>query len=170
MAQFTISGEFNASNALLDFEKVVASEILSITDEAFEVIYNDVTQIFEDIITLNFESLPAFPTLPYDFNVDNITDIPECQLRFQFDGLELFLETEIKLSAGATYTVNLYSSNSPLGFSVGSDLRVGVVFAIDLILAAETEIDVTSGFHIKLDDGLAIDITLFGTDVSDITL
>jgi hypothetical protein len=99
-----------------------------------------------------------------------IPAIPECNLQFTFDELELYLNVDTIFSLGATYELNLYSSSTPLGISITKDLEVGVIFAIDLILSVEGEIDISSGFHIKLDDGLRIDIALFGDDVSEIVL
>lgn len=74
------------------------------------------------------------------------------------------------LSMGATYNLPLYKSETVLGVSVTESLEVGIIFTIDLILSVEGEIDISSGFHIKLEDGLAIDIALFSNDVSDIHL
>lgn len=110
-----------------------------------------------------------FPTFNYTFDLD-VPSIPECNLRFQFDGLELYMMIDTILGVGATYELNLYSSNTPLGISITKDLEIGIIFAIDLILAVEGQIDISSGFHIKLEDGLAIDIALFSDDVSDIVL
>lgn len=80
------------------------------------------------------------------------------------------MEIDTILSGSATYTLNLYTSNTPIGFGVGKDLLVGVVFSIDLIISVDAEIDISTGFHIKLNDGIAIDIHMFDHDVSSITL
>jgi hypothetical protein len=55
---------------------------------------------------------------------------------------------------------NLYKSETPLGISAGRDLEVGIVFTVDVILSVEAEIDIISGFYIKLNDGVAINIPL----------
>jgi hypothetical protein len=111
----------------------------------------------------------AFPPLNLTFDMD-VPNIPQCDLRFQFDGMELYMEIDTILSVGATYTLNLYTSESLIGVSVGEDLLIGVVFSVDLILSVEDEIDISSGFHIQLNDGLAIDIAMFDQNVSSITL
>lgn len=72
------------------------------------------------------------------------------------------------LGLGATYTHNLYTSDTEAGIGFG-DSELGIVFKLDIILAAEGAIDISTGFHLKLQNGLAIDITLFGTNVSQIT-
>lgn len=110
-----------------------------------------------------------FPPIDVNFDID-IPDIPECQLSFEFDGLELYMEVDTVLSVGATYTLNIYTSKSPIGFGVGDDLFVGVVFTVDLIISVDSQIDVSSGFHILLNDGIAIQIPIFSQNVSSITL
>lgn len=110
-----------------------------------------------------------FPPFDVDFDID-LPKLPGCNLTFQFDGLELYMEIDTILSGSATYTLNLYTSQTPMGFSVGKDLLVGVVFSIDLIISVEAEVDISSGFHIQLNDGIAIDIHMFDHDISSITL
>jgi hypothetical protein len=65
---------------------------------------------------------------------------------------------------------NLYKSETPLGISTGQDLEVGSVFTVDVILSVEAEITISSGFHIKLNDGVAINIPLLGQSISRVTL
>jgi len=110
-----------------------------------------------------------FPPVEIDFDID-IPEIPECELQFQFDDMELYMQVDTILSGGATYTLNLYTSKSAIGFAVGDDLLVGVVLTVDLILSVDSEIDISSGFHIQLNDGIAINIPMFNNDVSSITL
>ena len=109
------------------------------------------------------------PPIRIDFDID-IPEMPECELQFQFDGLELYMEIDTILRLGATYMINLYTSQTPIGFRVTEDLLVGVVFTVDLILDVQAEIDINSGFHIQLDDGILINIPIFSNNVSDITL
>lgn len=47
---------------------------------------------------------------------------------------------------------------------------LGAVLTVDLILAVEGAIDISSGFHVKLDDGVAINLPLFGDEVADMTV
>lgn len=110
-----------------------------------------------------------FGPLNLDFDV-KVPALPSADLKFQFDGMELYMEMNTVLASGATYTLNLYSSDTPIGFAVANDLLVGVVFSVDLILSVESEIDISTGFHIQLHDGIAIDIPMFDQNVSSITL
>ncbi|KAI0886956.1 uncharacterized protein GGS22DRAFT_187036 [Annulohypoxylon maeteangense] len=167
-AQFSVDGSFNASQAIRNFTGEVVQDITNITDQVIESIedyFPTVLHNLKDGIDLDdFD----FPPINATFDVD-MPDIPECHLQFQFDDLELYLLIDTVLSAGATYNLNLYSSNTPIGISAGSDMFLGVVFSVDLILSVDAEIDVSSGIHIKLDDGVGLDMSLFGHNVSSIT-
>jgi hypothetical protein len=167
-AELTIDGDFNASQAIdQTFDQVRGTvENFTETVDNFVVDWLKSTgENFQDGIDLaDF----AFPTFNYSFDFLDIPAIPECSLRFQFDGMELYMNINTILNLGATYTLNLYSSTTPLGISITKDLELGIIFAVDLILSVEGEIDISSGFHLKLEDGVAIDIQLFADDVSDI--
>jgi hypothetical protein len=84
--------------------------------------------------------------------------------------LELYIEINITLSKGAIYIFNLYKLETPLGVSTGQDLEVGIVFIIDVILNIEAEINISNGFYIQLNNGVAINIPLFGQNISIIIL
>lgn len=119
----------------------------------------------EDGIDWNDFELPTFNQ---DIDFD-IPEIPGCNLTFKFDGFELYMNMNTILGAGVTYELPLFRSIGPLGFHITDDLELGVFFTIDLILTAEGELDINNGFHIKLDDGFGIDITLFADNISDVT-
>ena len=166
-AQFTINGHFNASQAFQNLTSEIGTEVENITTTAIDYVENYV----KTVITSNGFHINdlAFPPIKVDFDID-VPDIPECELRFQFDGMELYMQTDTTLSGGATYTLNLYTSETPIGFKVSDELLIGVIFSVDLILSVESEIDISSGFHIQLKDGVAIDIPMFSHNVSSITL
>jgi hypothetical protein len=102
------------------------------------------------------------------FDLD-ISGVPQTLLQLQFDGMELYVQLETALEVESTYTVNLFTPETPIGITI-PDMDIGVWFSIDLILDAKAEIDISSGFHIKLDDGFKIDIAMFSKNVSDVTL
>jgi hypothetical protein len=109
----------------------------------------------------------AFPTINATFDID-VPAIPQTDLQFTFDDMEMYIALDTSLSLGATYALNLFTFNSPVGMSVGNALKVGLVFNIDLILTVGGAIDISSGFHIKLDDGIAINIPLFDDKVGNL--
>ncbi|KAI1398985.1 hypothetical protein F4819DRAFT_437406 [Hypoxylon fuscum] len=167
-AEFSVDGDFNATQAIQNFTGEVHDEILNVTDTAIHGIegyFSSVADNLEDGIDLDdFD----FPPINFTFNVD-MPDIPECHLKFQFDDLELYMLIDTVLSGGATYNLNLYSSNTPIGISASNELFIGVIFSVDLILSVEAEIDISSGIHLKLEDGVGLDMALFGQNVSSIT-
>ncbi|KAI1453892.1 hypothetical protein F4805DRAFT_469739 [Annulohypoxylon moriforme] len=166
-AQFSVDGHFNASQAIQNFTSEIKQEVLNTTDQVIDSIEDYFPTVLHNLADgIDLDDFD-FPPINITFDVD-MPDIPECHLQFQFDDLELYILIDTVLSAGATYNLNLYSSNTPIGISAGNDLFLGVVFSVDLILSVNAEIDVSSGFHIKLDDGVGLDMSLFGSNVSNI--
>ncbi|KAK7597493.1 hypothetical protein V3481_004076 [Fusarium oxysporum f. sp. vasinfectum] len=151
--EFIYDREFNVSRAFSNFTNQVRRGIDSLADETADYIEKYIDKVadnLEDGFDMDDFDLPP---LDYNLNID-IPEIPEFRLQFQFDGLEVYMLIDTVLSAGATYTLNLYTSTTPAGFAVRDNLEVGVIFAIDLILSVEGEINISSGFHLRLDDGV----------------
>lgn len=170
-AQFTIDGNFNISQAINNVESEIKNEFENITTTAIDYVENYYENFIKTITTTgNFDIDDlAFPPIPIDFDI-SVPDIPECELQFQFDGMEMYVQVDTVLSGGATYILNLYTSETPLGIAAGKDLSIGVVLYIDLILSVESKIDISSGFHIQLNDGVAINLPMFSRNVSSIDL
>ncbi|KAI1049173.1 hypothetical protein LB506_004656 [Fusarium annulatum] len=167
--EFKYDREFNISRAFSNFTNQVKREIESLADETADYIENYIDTVadnLEDGFDLDDFDLPP---LDYNLNVD-MPEIPEFRLQFQFDGVEVYMLIDTVLSAGATYTLNLYTSTTPAGFAVRDNLEVGVIFAIDLILSVEGEINISSGFHLRLDDGVLFDIAIFSKEISSLTM
>ncbi|KAK0249420.1 hypothetical protein B0A54_16230 [Friedmanniomyces endolithicus] len=110
----------------------------------------------------------ALPTFNHSLTDLEFPHFSGVTLHFEFDEVEVFMLMDATLGLGATYTHNLYTSDTEAGIGFGGS-ELGIVFKLDIILAAEGAIDISTGFHLKLQNGLAIDITLFGTEVSHIT-
>lgn len=108
--------------------------------------------------------------MPIDFNM-NFTDIPQATIQLKFDALELYAELEVAFDASKDITIPLYPKDwyQPAGFAIG-DEEIGVIISLDLILSLDSEVDLTTGVHIAFDDGLGMEIAMFGSDVSTITL
>ncbi|KAI1757560.1 hypothetical protein F4782DRAFT_479074 [Xylaria castorea] len=157
------ASDFNIAQAIANFTEDVREEIENVTETVLSYVKDE----FEGLLTNPIDDLD-FPPLNFSFNVD-VPDIPECRLHFQFDDLELYMLLDTVLSAGATYTLNLYSSNTPIGLSSDSETFVGIIVSIDLILGVDADVDISSGLHIKVDDGMALDLSLFSQNVSSVT-
>lgn len=162
-----IADDFDAGKAL---NKTVAS-VFNTVDNFTQEVEDYFEDYFKGVATNLDDGVDwhdfAFPPLNYTFDMD-IAPIDDVTLNFMFDDMELYLELNTVLGAGATYELNLFTSNTPIGIGVGKDLTLGVVFKVDLLLSVQGEIDISSGLHIKLDDGVGIDIALFSDAVSNI--
>ncbi|OBT66528.1 hypothetical protein VE03_03664 [Pseudogymnoascus sp. 23342-1-I1] len=164
--EFSIGGGFNFSEAVSNVTSEIGGEVANVTETFIDYVGDFAGNFTESVLRGDLNSV-EIPPFDVDFDID-LPKLPECNLKFQFDGLELYMEIDTILSGSATYTLNLYTSQTPIGFTVGKELLVGVVFTIDLIVSVDAEIDISSGFHIEL-DGIAIDIHMFDHDVSSIT-
>jgi hypothetical protein len=89
-------------------------------------------------------------------------------LKFGFEELELFMQVSTMLAANSSYTIPLFGSSDVEADFVEFDF--GVYFTVDLILDVGRPLDMTSGIHLKLDDGILIGIDLFGDKPSDIIM
>lgn len=170
-AELTIDGEFDAGELLDNTINSVSTAVRNFTDgfkgKLTEAVKNATNSfnISDGIDSSDFE----WPTFDLEFDL-NVPTIDAANLHFEFDGMELYLEIGTVLSAGATYEITLFATQTPVGMTIGPNLMLGAVLTVDLILAVEGAIDISSGFHVKLDDGVAIDLPLFGNEVADMTV
>ncbi|RYP45817.1 hypothetical protein DL768_007870 [Monosporascus sp. mg162] len=163
-----VDGDFDPLQAVYNLTDQVGDQIENITDTTIGWVTNSTGEVFGNLLDGPESSDFDIPPLELDFNIE-YPDIPECSLRFQFDGLELYLMLNTVLSGNADYKLPLYASNTLAGLSLSSDTFVGVIFSVDLLLSTSADIDFTTGIHIKVDDGVAIELSLFGNDISSIT-
>ncbi|KAK1704671.1 hypothetical protein BDP67DRAFT_548937 [Colletotrichum lupini] len=141
-AHLTIDGAFNATKVATD----IGNE--------FEETFDNITAYAKNYVSGVVDNLSdGLDANDFDFPPLNIT----------FD-----LDLDTTLSAGLSYTLNLYTSTTPLGSKIGDDLLLGVVFSIDLILSVESELQMSSGFHLRMDDEVGFDIALFSKNVSSV--
>lgn len=160
----TITEGFNFTNTLDNFK----DEVMNITKEAVDQLEDYAKNVSDQFSDGDFK-IEAFPTLDLDFNLENLPKIPEAHVQIEFEDLELYLDLDITLTAGATYTLNLFTSQTPAGFAVPG-LTAGAVFSVDIILIAAAEIEIGSGIHIQLDDLLTFNLELFNSNFSSITM
>ncbi|KAM7197258.1 hypothetical protein V8F33_005686 [Rhypophila sp. PSN 637] len=161
--QLTVdSNGFNLTQTITELKSEIGEEIDNLTTTAI----NAAEQFMENF-SLFGEREISFNnyTIDADFDID-MPALPECQLKFQFDGLEVYLELGISLQG--TYTIPIFQSQTALGMSVGDELEMGVFLTIDLILSVDAGIELGGGFHIKFEDGIVFDIALFSKNVSSV--
>ncbi|KAK0641866.1 hypothetical protein B0T16DRAFT_334069 [Cercophora newfieldiana] len=160
-ASVTVKGDIG--DTISNFTAEVANEVKNVT----EAIFDSVGNFFESLV--DDEDGIEFPTLEnVDFDLD-LQPLPGVSVKFEFeDDFELYMLLNTKLGAGATYTLNLYASKSPVGIAIGKDITAGVVVVIDLILDVNTAIEISSGFHLKLDKGVGFELNMFSPNVSKV--
>ena len=172
-AELTIDGDFDAETLLNSTADSVKTSVQNLTSDFKDYLVKSIEEVentFDmsdgiDASDFDFD----FPTFNLTFDLD-VPPIEDANLHFQFDDMELYLEIGTTLSAGATYETTLFATQTPVGMKIGQYLMLGAVVTVDLILAVEGAIDISTGFHIKLDDGVAIDLPLFGNEVADMTV
>lgn len=113
------------------------------------------------------DSDKSIPEIQPVLNLDDTQGLPEAQGHFEFDGLELYLDLDITLSQSATHAIPLFQI--PLDEFEIDDIDIGPKLSIDLILIASSAIDLESGIHVKIDDGVAFDLDLF-RNISSLSL
>ncbi len=146
------------------------SKIDNITDTAIAFVKSHLKDAVNELEDSFHVDQYAFPTVDLDFNIPQLPSIPEVSMRFELDALDLYLEIDTVLSIGATYTLPLYISETPIGASLGDVADGGVIVEIFLVIDVHAQIDISSGFHLKVDDPIIIDIEMFSQNVSKITL
>ncbi|TPX15560.1 uncharacterized protein E0L32_004258 [Thyridium curvatum] len=87
-------------------------------------------------------------------------------VRLDFRGVEAYVDLEVAASAGATYAINLFTSNSPVGLGFPG-LSVGVVFYVDLVFSLDAAVDLTGGFYVRLADDAFLEASIFEGAVVD---
>ncbi|KAL3492433.1 hypothetical protein BJX62DRAFT_250635 [Aspergillus germanicus] len=172
-----ITNDFNLTTAISSLGDEIENVTSSALDQLSDFAENATHAVIDAVIDFDIDDgfgfddldIPAWPTLDLDFDLDGIEGFPDVHAQFEFTDLELYLELDVILSAGATYTLNLFTSQSVAGIKIPA-LEAGALFKVDLVLMAEAEIDISSGFHVKLDQGLLLDFALFEKDVGGVTL
>lgn len=185
------SAEINIKSGSNDFSTALQTTVDRVTEkvndtvietlDALEAYFRD-SYNWDDYLKLVYNNykqdndLDITDLLPPNVNVSSFDDdlaaaIPDTTITFRFDDLDLYLELETILNASATYTLKLIPPGAnPLGLDLPNNIKFGVVFSADLIVSIDSELDMTGGLHVKVDDHVAMQLELFGDKVSDMTL
>ncbi|KAF3923948.1 hypothetical protein AA313_de0209574 [Arthrobotrys entomopaga] len=164
-ASATVNGVFNLTQ---DIDSVRGA-VNNVTNATLSYIQKYATSLSTSFDKNTFDLADlGLPPIPVDFNIAT-PQLPGAYLTFEFDGFEIYLEMETVFSAGVTYAINLFSLPNPIGLQLTKDLFIGVVPSIDLILSADSEINISSGFHIKFDDGFILETGLFANNATQTT-
>lgn len=165
-ASLTINGDIDAGEIFGNLSDTFVDVVDTIADNVTDYGKELWAEIKEGFRTGDFD----LPPLDIDLNIE-VPDLPETVLKFGFDELELYVDMRVTLSGGATYTMGMYDSSVAhpfLGFKVGEDLLVGVIFTVDLIISVNSEVTIESGFHLKMEDGFALELSMFAKEVANL--
>ncbi|KAL7809929.1 hypothetical protein V8C26DRAFT_260010 [Trichoderma gracile] len=168
-AKLTASGPFNITSAIDKAKDSFETTWHNLTDYAQNLTHTILGEIGSDIEHLDFDELidDVKDIRPPDLDMNLNLLFPEYNVGVNLTDLEIYMELDTVLSAGITYTFNLYQSETIVGIALGDDLLLGAVFSIDLIFSVDGKLDISSGFHVHFDNVLT-QITLFGREASKI--
>jgi hypothetical protein len=177
-AELTINGTLDLGATMKNVTAQLGRELKNLTETALESlpkVFENLDEEIKDIPRIGeefeFDKAVNFNNLHVDTDIDiDLPPLPAVQILFQVDNMDLYMEIDTTIAAGATLTVPLYKSQTAFGISVGDDMEIGLFVTLDLILSVEGEISLRSGFHLLLDDPVGFKIALFGTDVSNLIL
>jgi hypothetical protein len=93
-------------------------------------------------------------------------DLIHPTVRLEFTDVEAYAFLGVETSTSQTFSINLFTSNSPIGIGFPG-LSVGVVFFVELVFSLTEEIDLTGGFSVKLANDAYLEADIFGGDVTD---
>ncbi|KAG5929746.1 hypothetical protein E4U42_004673 [Claviceps africana] len=165
-AKLTVNGSFNTTQVTTELKGKTQRTLDSI--QAFAKNLTDLVAGNVENFTIGEikDEIRLIPPPKIDFNID--INLPGYDLEVEFEDTELYVALKLSVSAGLTYSLNVFTS-SQAGIQIDKSLLLGVVFSIDLILSAEAKIDINSGFHIRLDDKLKMTLALFAKKASELT-
>lgn len=177
-AQLTVNGEFDFGGRIQNLTEQLGDEITNMTLSAARSVgklvdgaWEEIKDAFDPDDDFDIDDVIDFDLLDIDTDFDiELAPMPEIQILFQIDHLDLYMEIDTTISASTTLTIPLYQSQTALGIALTEDMSAGLFVTMDLILSAEGEITLRSGFHIVFDDPVGFNIAMFSSDVSDIIL
>lgn len=171
----TINGDFDLGNTLGNLTDQLGNEFHNMSQSArdsFKEVFD--WDEFKELFTPEDFELDEFVNFD-NFHIDTDFDIelpplPEVQLLFQIDNMDLYMEVDTTIAAEATLTIPLYKSQTAVGISIAPGLEAGLFATMDLILGVEGELVIRSGFHLLIEEPVGFNIALFGQNVSSIIL
>ncbi len=176
-AELLVRDDGNLTASISSLVTRFASDVRNLTstivDEFIDTFGDDAIDLFH----LDLDGL-EWPTIDADFSLvaadahAGAADIalPSFQFQLTVNAFEVYLQLHTNIAGSATYTVNLYTSETVVGIRLGNGLEFGVVLTVDLIMNVDGGVVMDSGFHLRMDEALSLTVDLFANSVSDIVL
>ncbi|EFW98862.1 hypothetical protein CMQ_4714 [Grosmannia clavigera kw1407] len=165
-AELVIPDASDASSVIISQAQSYANGVENMTAQVVEDIENSVSNLTMATFKTDIKNFPM-PTVDLDFDF-KISSIPECQVTYTFDQLEVFVQLQTNITGKASYEQTLYKSEVPLDINVGDNLELKVTVFVSLFIDVDGAVNRETGFHVKLADGLAMTVDFFGKSVSNI--
>lgn len=147
-------------NATIEFDidpaDILEATIDTVSDKVDEIIDTAVDELQE------YFSDEKQPVPELDIS---IPPEPAAHFNFNLDGFEAYLDLNVRIAAGASYTMPLVPKLIGFDRGIGDALKVQAYLTVDLILAAvEGSIELNGGVHLRLNDGAGFSMAVFGEE------
>ncbi|TVY37639.1 hypothetical protein LOCC1_G007254 [Lachnellula occidentalis] len=103
--------------------------------------------------------------LKSDDKTDIVTKALGLDLVVQFDNLGGHFELDISFIAAGTYTVTLYTSETPVGVELDDSNKVGLLFTIEATITVSAAVDFTTGFDLSFPAGASFTLNPINGDL-----
>lgn len=150
-----MSGYIGSAGENFNFSNIVSS----VEDEVKDII-NSVRSPLIDWVEDSVEGHDKpFPQLHPHLNISDIHGLPDGVAHFELDGLEVYLNLDVKASNASTHQITLFEL--PLGGIDIDGTQVGPSLSFDLILMSSSPLEIEGGIHVKFDDGFVFEADMF---------
>ncbi len=93
------------------------------------------------------------------------TSLIKPTMRLDFSSVEAYVDLALSVSESSVYSVNLFTTQAPLGIGYDS-FSVGVVFAVDLVFTLSEQIEIDGGgFYVQVGAGAFIETSLLTGEI-----
>ncbi|TVY93132.1 hypothetical protein LAWI1_G002920 [Lachnellula willkommii] len=96
---------------------------------------------------------------------DLVTKALGLNLEVQLDNLGGHFEFDISFAAAGTYTITLFTTETPAGVEIDDSNKVGVLFTIELTLTVLAPVDFTTGFDLSFPKGASFTLNPINGDL-----
>jgi len=114
-------------------------------------ILKDIIHFFEDPVDAVVEA--------FDLNVK--VDLQNVGGHFNFN---------VKAAATGSYSIPIFSSQTPAGMAISEDVSFGLIFYIDLVFSLTAGVDLDAGFEFSFPDGAFITVDPISGHIVDSAL
>ncbi len=83
-------------------------------------------------------------------------------IKVDFTGVGGHFELDITASDTVSYSIPIFTSDSPVGVAISEDVSVGLVLIIDLVFSLSAAIELDAGFEFSFPDGAYITVDPLG--------